>query len=189
MFANRLKHSDGERCYERHAAYQMRWDLDALGIPDGGLSSLLSAAAPNGGPLALLGAGAGDPDSGVAAPQLRVYSASGEMIRGWPWLHGRCVGLGWSGRHELVAVLESGHALVWSMHGARLAEFGLGAACEAHGLLSAEVLPDALLLLGKDCRCYALHALGSEAERRLVPLADPRLAVQGVEAQHPARAI
>ena len=32
------------------------------------------------------------------------------------------------------------------------------------------VLPDALLLLGKDCRCYALHALGSEAERRLVPL-------------------
>ena len=58
MFANRLKHSDGERCYERHAAYQMRWDLDALGIPDGGLSSLLSAAAPNGGPLALLGAGA-----------------------------------------------------------------------------------------------------------------------------------
>jgi hypothetical protein len=144
----RLRHGSDEHFFSRHCAYEMRW-----GRLEAPLSAYLSATAPNGGPLALLtgddGPGVGQGGSRVddggrcalsgAPPQLRVFTASGSLLGVWAWEHGRCVRLGWTPAHELLCVLESGRVILWSMQGERLAEFGLGGACEEEGILMAEV--------------------------------------------------
>jgi len=160
---SRLKHGEDKHCFARHRAYQMRWDR-----VEAELTSYMSAAALNGGPIALLAGndlvggagGGGGSDScggssghgtgagfrgtvhgvgGGGAAQLRVFTASGEPLGAWAWEHTRCLRMGWTSSHELLCVLECGRVLLWSMHGERIAEFGLGAACEGPGLLMAEV--------------------------------------------------
>eukprot|EP00967_Tisochrysis_lutea_P159036 scaffold327780_cov61-Tisochrysis_lutea.AAC.3 len=118
----------------RRTFYRMRWPRPPPLVRP-------RAAEVDGGPLALLQS----PNScfpreqGGLAPQIRVFSASGEPLASWSWEYDRCLALGWSSTHQLVSVLQSGRVIIWSMHGEQLADFGLGDECESSGILMAEV--------------------------------------------------
>lgn len=157
----KLKHGSEERYYMRARMYDMAWKLEAH------LQEYRSAAAPCGGPLALLqGSGA------AMGVQMQIFNAAGHVLSRWPWEYGRVLALGWSSAQELVCVLETGRVVLWSATGERLAEFGLGAEVETHGVLQCNVCADSLVVLTHGLRLYALL---SWSERHLIALEDPQL--------------
>ena len=157
----RLKHGQDDRFYSKRHVYDMRWRLDAE------VHLFMSAAAPCGGPIALLrGDGTG------AGARLQIFNAAGELLCAWVWEHPRVLKLGWTSGHELLTVLETGRVLLWSLQGERLSDLGLGKECEQQGVLRCEVWPDGLVVL---THAFRLFALLSFAHPRVLPLADPNL--------------
>eukprot|EP00965_Chrysotila_dentata_P260725 6214014-Pleurochrysis_carterae.AAC.1 len=146
-----LRSSDGECSYEKPQICSMAWSLDHQ------LHHHLYAAVPNGGPIAIL-----------KAERIAVHSATGFTISEWKWESSRALRLGWTHAHELVAVLESGRILLWSMQGERLADFGLGLACEANGLRDCALSPNGAVVLTQTLRLFALLSF---EERTLVSAA------------------
>ena len=129
----RLKHGSEDRFYSKRHVYDMRWRLEA------DVHMYMSAAAPCGGPVAML---RGD-GTGVGA-RLQIFNAAGELLSAWLWECPRVLKLGWTSGHELLTVLETGRVLLWSLQGERLNDLGLGKECEQQGVLRCEVWPDSL---------------------------------------------
>ena len=127
----RLKHGSEDRFYSKRHVYDMRWRLEA------DVHMYMSAAAPCGGPVAML---RGD-GTGVGA-RLQIFNAAGELLSAWLWECPRVLKLGWTSGHELLTVLETGRVLLWSLQGERLNDLGLGKECEQQGVLRCEVCPD-----------------------------------------------
>ena len=159
----RLKHGNEHRCYLKRHLCPMRWQLDEP------LGSLMSAVMEGGGPIATLSGECGSANNA----RMSVYSGSGEAVSSWEWHFGRVRALGWTGAEELVAVLERGHVLLWSLLGTCEANFSLGEAIEQQGVLMCETYADGLVVLTTS---FKLYALLSFTHRQLVPLADTRLA-------------
>ena len=157
----RLKHGQEDRFYSKRHVYDMRWRLEA------DVHMYMSAAAPCGGPIAML---RGD-GTGVGA-RLQIFNAAGELLSAWLWESPRVLKLGWTSGHELLTVLETGRVLLWSLQGERLSDLGLGKECEQQGVLRCEVWPDGIVAL---THAFRLVALLSFAHPRIVPLADPHL--------------
>ena len=131
----RLKHGTEDRFYSKRHVYDMRWRLEA------DVHMYMSAAAPCGGPVAML---RGD-GTGVGA-RLQIFNAAGELLSAWLWEFPRVLKLGWTSGHELLTVLETGRVLLWSLQGERLHDLGLGKDCEQQGVLRCEVWPRPLTL-------------------------------------------
>ena len=70
----RLKHGQDDRFYSKRHVYDMRWRLDAE------VHLFMSAAAPCGGPIALLRG-----DGTVAGARLQIFNAAGELLCAWVW--------------------------------------------------------------------------------------------------------
>ena len=157
----RLKHGQEDRFYSKRHVYDMRWRLEA------DVHMYMSAAAPCGGPIAML---RGD-GTGVGA-RLQIFNAAGELLSAWLWESPRVLKLGWTSGHELLTVLETGRVLLWSLQGERLNDLGLGKECEQQGVLRCEVWPDGLVAL---THAFRLVALLSFSHPKIVPLADPHL--------------
>ena len=158
----RLKHGENEhRCYSRRPLCGMAWALDAP------LARCTSAVLGAGGPIALLTG-----DGAAPGARMQVFSGAGEVLSAWEWDYGRVRALGWTPAVELVCVLESGRVMLWSLRGARTADFALGEACEHQGVLLCETFSDGFVVL---TAAFRLFALVSYTRRIIVPLADPRL--------------
>ncbi|TRY82477.1 hypothetical protein DNTS_029961 [Danionella cerebrum] len=99
----------GEAFYRKIELYEMGWNLkDAL-------TEYLVAAAPYGGPIALLKEH--HRRSPGARPQLEIYSSSGVPLASFPWKSGVVKQLGWTVSDDLLCVQEDGTVLAYDLFG------------------------------------------------------------------------
>ncbi|XP_023800944.1 vacuolar protein sorting-associated protein 16 homolog, partial [Cyanistes caeruleus] len=78
------------------------------------LRDCVVAAAPYGGPIALLRNSRRDKTPG-ARPLLEIYTSSGLLLASVPWKSGRLVQLGWTAGEDLLCIQEDGTVLVYSL--------------------------------------------------------------------------
>uniref|UniRef100_A0A3B5ML19 Vacuolar protein sorting-associated protein 16 homolog n=1 Tax=Xiphophorus couchianus TaxID=32473 RepID=A0A3B5ML19_9TELE len=121
----------GDTFYRSAELYEMFWSLRD------GLGDSLVAAAPYGGPIALLR----EPlrRSPSTRPQLEIYSASGASIASFPWKSGPVVHLGWSVNDELLCVQEDGTVLIYDLFGSFKRHFSMGQEVVQSQVLEAKV--------------------------------------------------
>eukprot|EP00066_Takifugu_rubripes_P003865 XP_003966794.1 PREDICTED: vacuolar protein sorting-associated protein 16 homolog [Takifugu rubripes] len=121
----------GDAFYRKTELYDMCWDLkDAL-------RDCLVAAAPYGGPIALLRKPLRCSPS--SRPQLEIYSASGFAITSFPWKSGPLVHLGWTITDELLCIQEDGSVLIYDLFGSFKRHFSMGQEVVQNHVLEAKV--------------------------------------------------
>ncbi|GAB5569366.1 vacuolar protein sorting-associated protein 16 homolog [Prionailurus iriomotensis] len=106
--------------YRKYELYSMDWDLKEE------LRDCLVAAAPYGGPIALLRNPWRKEKAASVRPVLEIYSASGLPLASLLWKSGPVVSLGWSAEEELLCVQEDGGVLVYGLHGDFRRHFSMG---------------------------------------------------------------
>ncbi|XP_039080180.1 vacuolar protein sorting-associated protein 16 homolog isoform X2 [Hyaena hyaena] len=106
--------------YRKYELYSMDWDLKEE------LRDCLVAAAPYGGPIALLRNPWRKEKAASVRPVLEIYSASGLPLASLLWKSGPVVSLGWSAEEELLCVQEDGAVLVYGLHGDFRRHFSMG---------------------------------------------------------------
>uniref|UniRef100_A0A673UDK4 Vacuolar protein sorting-associated protein 16 homolog n=1 Tax=Suricata suricatta TaxID=37032 RepID=A0A673UDK4_SURSU len=106
--------------YRKYELYSMDWDLKEE------LRDCLVAAAPYGGPIALLRNPWRKEKPASVRPVLEIYSASGLPLASLLWKSGPVVSLGWSAEEELLCIQEDGVVLVYGLHGDFRRHFSLG---------------------------------------------------------------
>ncbi|KAK5607500.1 Vacuolar protein sorting-associated protein 16 [Crenichthys baileyi] len=121
----------GDAFYRKTELYEMFWSLRD------GLRDSLVAAAPYGGPIALLSSPLRCSPS--TRPQLEIYSASGVSITSFPWKSGPVVHLGWSVCDELLCVQEDGTVLIYDLFGSFKRHFSMGQEVVQSQVLEAKV--------------------------------------------------
>uniref|UniRef100_H3CZ34 Vacuolar protein sorting-associated protein 16 homolog n=1 Tax=Tetraodon nigroviridis TaxID=99883 RepID=H3CZ34_TETNG len=121
----------GEAFYRKSELYEMCWDLKD------GLRECLVAAAPFGGPIALLRKPLRCSPS--SRPKLEIYSASGFAITSFPWKSGPLVQLGWTVSDELLCVQEDGSVLIYDLFGSFKRHFSMGQDVVQNQVLEAKV--------------------------------------------------
>uniref|UniRef100_A0A671T7L8 Vacuolar protein sorting-associated protein 16 homolog n=1 Tax=Sinocyclocheilus anshuiensis TaxID=1608454 RepID=A0A671T7L8_9TELE len=104
--------------YLKIELYEMGWNLKD------GLRDCLVAAAPYGGPIALLKAH--NRCSPSARPQLEIFSSSGLPLASFPWKSGVVKQLGWTVSDDLLCVQEDGTVLVYDLLGGFKRHFSMG---------------------------------------------------------------
>ncbi|KAL0595335.1 Vacuolar protein sorting-associated protein 16-like protein [Plecturocebus cupreus] len=104
----------------KYELYSMDWDLKEE------LRDCLVAAAPYGGPIALLRNPWRKEKTASVRPVLDIYSASGMPLASLLWKSGPVVSLGWSAEEELLCVQEDGAVLVYGLHGDFRRHFSMG---------------------------------------------------------------
>uniref|UniRef100_A0A673FQ72 Vacuolar protein sorting-associated protein 16 homolog n=1 Tax=Sinocyclocheilus rhinocerous TaxID=307959 RepID=A0A673FQ72_9TELE len=108
----------GDAFYRKIELYEMGWNLKD------GLRDCLVAAAPYGGPIALLKAH--NRRSPSARPQLEIFSSSGLPLASFPWKSGVVKQLGWTVSDDLLCVQEDGTLLVYDLLGGFKRHFSMG---------------------------------------------------------------
>ncbi|XP_078227343.1 vacuolar protein sorting-associated protein 16 homolog isoform X6 [Callithrix jacchus] len=111
----------------------MDWDLKEE------LRDCLVAAAPYGGPIALLRNPWRKEKAASVRPVLDIYSASGMPLASLLWKSGPVVSLGWSAEEELLCVQEDGAVLVYGLHGDFRRHFSMGNEVLQNRVLDARV--------------------------------------------------
>uniref|UniRef100_A0A3B3R9I6 Vacuolar protein sorting-associated protein 16 homolog n=1 Tax=Paramormyrops kingsleyae TaxID=1676925 RepID=A0A3B3R9I6_9TELE len=108
----------GEAFYRKIELYEMGWNLKE------GLRNCQIAAAPYGGPIALLK----EPQrsSPSARPQLEIYTSSGSPMASFMWKSGVVKQLGWTISDDLLCVQEDGTVLVYDLFGSFKRHFSMG---------------------------------------------------------------
>ncbi|KAG7267349.1 hypothetical protein CRUP_021568, partial [Coryphaenoides rupestris] len=89
-----------------------------------GLRDSLVAAAPYGGPIAVMKESQSLSPS--VRPQLEIYTASGATMATFPWKSGPVVLLGWSVNDELLCIQQDGTVLIYDLTGAFQRHFSMG---------------------------------------------------------------
>ncbi|XP_041937037.1 vacuolar protein sorting-associated protein 16 homolog [Alosa sapidissima] len=121
----------GEAFYRKVELYEMGWNLRD------GLRDCLIAAAPYGGPIALLR----EPQrrSPNARPQLEIYSASGSSLASFAWKSGVVRHLGWTVCDDLLCIQEDGTVLIYDLFGSFKRHFSMGNEVVQNQVLEAKV--------------------------------------------------
>ncbi|XP_035158696.2 vacuolar protein sorting-associated protein 16 homolog isoform X2 [Callithrix jacchus] len=119
--------------YRKYELYSMDWDLKEE------LRDCLVAAAPYGGPIALLRNPWRKEKAASVRPVLDIYSASGMPLASLLWKSGPVVSLGWSAEEELLCVQEDGAVLVYGLHGDFRRHFSMGNEVLQNRVLDARV--------------------------------------------------
>uniref|UniRef100_A0A4X2LWX5 Vacuolar protein sorting-associated protein 16 homolog n=1 Tax=Vombatus ursinus TaxID=29139 RepID=A0A4X2LWX5_VOMUR len=119
--------------YRKFELYSMDWDLKEP------LRDCLVAAAPYGGPIALLRNPWKKEKSPSIRPLLQIYSSSGVALASLLWKSGPVVLLGWSAEEELLCVQEDGSVLVYGLHGDFRRHFSMGNEVLQNRVLDARV--------------------------------------------------
>ncbi|XP_054846480.1 vacuolar protein sorting-associated protein 16 homolog [Eublepharis macularius] len=97
-----------EAYYRKLDLYSMAWDIKEAGLRD-----CLVAAAPYGGPIALLKPK--KEKSPSSRPVLHIYSASGVHWASTLWKNCPAVHLGWTASEDLLCIQEDGSVLIYSI--------------------------------------------------------------------------
>ncbi|CAH1775290.1 unnamed protein product [Owenia fusiformis] len=111
----------GEVFYRKHELYTMEWsDLVDL-------NKFVVAAAPYGGPIALIR----DENKfvrvqGATKPIIYIYSASGIELSAIRWNSGHVIAMGWSVTEDLLCIQDDGVVLVYDIFGTFKRTFSMG---------------------------------------------------------------
>ncbi|XP_062303702.1 vacuolar protein sorting-associated protein 16 homolog [Osmerus eperlanus] len=121
----------GEAFYRKIELYEMGWSLRD------GLKDCLVAAAPYGGPIALLK----EPQrrSPSSRPQLEIYSSSGSSMASFPWKSGPVCQLGWTVCDDLLCIQEDGTVLIYDLFGTFKRHFSMGNEVTQYQVLESKV--------------------------------------------------
>uniref|UniRef100_A0A4W4FEL3 Vacuolar protein sorting-associated protein 16 homolog n=1 Tax=Electrophorus electricus TaxID=8005 RepID=A0A4W4FEL3_ELEEL len=121
----------GDAFYRKVELYEMGWSLKD------GLRECLVAAAPYGGPIALLK----EPQrrSPSARPQLEIYSSSGVTMASFVWKSGVVKQLGWTVCDDLLCIQEDGTILIYDLFGNFKRHFSMGNEVGQSQVLEAKV--------------------------------------------------
>ncbi|XP_073199223.1 vacuolar protein sorting-associated protein 16 homolog isoform X2 [Lepidochelys kempii] len=98
-----------EAFYRKFELYSMAWNLKE------DLRDCLVAAAPYGGPIALLKNNLRKEKSPGSRPLLEIYSASGVPLASVLWKSGQVVQLGWTASEDLLCIQEDGTVLIYNL--------------------------------------------------------------------------
>ncbi|XP_062491531.1 vacuolar protein sorting-associated protein 16 homolog, partial [Pezoporus occidentalis] len=122
--------SDSRRKFE---LYTMEWNLKE------DLRDCMVAAAPYGGPIALLKNHARKEKAPGARPLLEIFSASGLLLASIPWKSGRLVQLGWTAGEDLLCIQEDGTVLIYNLFCEFKRHFSMGNEVLQNHVLEAKV--------------------------------------------------
>ncbi|XP_074848263.1 vacuolar protein sorting-associated protein 16 homolog [Carettochelys insculpta] len=98
-----------EAFYRKFELYSMAWNLKE------DLQDCLVAAAPYGGPIALLKNNLRREKSPSSRPVLEIYSAAGVPLASVLWKSGQVVQLGWTASEDLLCIQEDGSVLIYNL--------------------------------------------------------------------------
>ncbi|KAM6989130.1 vacuolar protein sorting-associated protein 16 homolog [Passerculus sandwichensis] len=121
-----------ETFYRKLELYSMEWGLRE------DLRDCVVAAAPYGGPIALLRNSRRD-KTPSARPLLEIYSASGLLLASVPWKSGPLVHLGWTAEEDLLCIQEDGTVLVYNLFCEFKRHFSMGNEVLQNHVLEAQV--------------------------------------------------
>ncbi|XP_050176976.1 vacuolar protein sorting-associated protein 16 homolog [Myiozetetes cayanensis] len=121
-----------EAFYRKLELYSMEWGLRE------DLRDCVVAAAPYGGPIALLRNSRRD-KAPSSRPLLEIYSASGLLLASVPWKSGRLVHLGWTAGEDLLCIQEDGTVLVYNLFCEFKRHFSMGNEVLQNHVLEAQV--------------------------------------------------
>lgn len=127
----------GEAFYRKIELYEMGWNLRE------GLRDCLIAAAPYGGPIALLKESQRRERSASARPLLEIYSAAGVPMTSFPWKSGVVVHIGWTVSDDLLCIQEDGTVLIYDMFGNFHRHFSMGNEVLQNQVIEAKVFHSA----------------------------------------------
>ncbi|XP_074003457.1 vacuolar protein sorting-associated protein 16 homolog isoform X2 [Numenius arquata] len=119
--------------YRKFELYTMEWNLKE------DLQDCLVAAAPYGGPIALLKNNSRKEKSPSARPLLEIYSASGLLLASIPWKSGQLVQLGWTASEDLLCIQEDGTVLIYNLFCEFKRHFSMGNEVLQNHVLEAKV--------------------------------------------------
>ncbi|XP_040555025.1 vacuolar protein sorting-associated protein 16 homolog isoform X1 [Gallus gallus] len=122
-----------EAFYRKFELYTMEWGLKE------DLRDCLVAAAPYGGPIALLKNNARKEKSPSTRPLLEIYSASGLLLASIPWKSGQLVQLGWTASEDLLCIQEDGTVLIYNLFCEFKRHFSMGNEVLQNHVLEAKV--------------------------------------------------
>ncbi|XP_067389630.1 vacuolar protein sorting-associated protein 16 homolog isoform X2 [Emydura macquarii macquarii] len=111
----------------------MEWDLKE------DLRDCLVAAAPYGGPIALLKNNFRKEKSPGSRPLLEIYSASGVLLASVLWKSGQVVQLGWTASEDLLCIQEDGSVLIYNLFCEFKRHFSMGNEVLQNHVLEAKV--------------------------------------------------
>ncbi|KAI1311299.1 hypothetical protein EDD11_003512 [Mortierella claussenii] len=154
-----------DRFYRKQEIYTMLWkQVD--------LSKYMIAAAPFGGPLALV-----RDDRKVlllqkqqpVKPSIYLYTSSGKLMEPIQWDKGRIVGMGWTETEHLLCVLEDGTVRMYNILG-EYTQFSLGKEARDNRVIEVQMWGTGLVALTGSFR---LISVTNFDEPRFTVLADP----------------
>ncbi|KAF9961902.1 hypothetical protein BGZ72_001009 [Mortierella alpina] len=154
-----------DRFYRKQEIYTMLWkQMD--------LSKFMTAAAPFGGPLALV-----RDDRKVLLlqkqqplrPSIYLYTSSGKLMEPIQWEKGRIVGMGWTDTEHLLCVIEDGTVRMYNILG-EYTQFSLGKEAKDNRIIEVQIWGTGLVALTGS---FQLIAVTNFDEPRPLFLADP----------------
>ncbi|KAG0042078.1 hypothetical protein BGZ83_000922, partial [Gryganskiella cystojenkinii] len=154
-----------DKFYRKQEVYTMLWkQVD--------LSKYMIAAAPFGGPLALV-----RDDRKVilvqkqqpVKPSIYLYTSSGKLMEPIQWDKGRIVGMGWTETEHLVCVLEDGTVRMYNILG-EYTQFSIGKEAKDNRVIEVQFWDTGLVALTGS---FQLIAVTNFDEPRPLFLADP----------------
>ncbi|KAF9570847.1 hypothetical protein EC968_001335 [Mortierella alpina] len=154
-----------DRFYRKQEIYTMLWkQMD--------LSKFMTAAAPFGGPLALV-----RDDRKVLLlqkqqplrPSIYLYTSSGKLMEPIQWDKGRIVGMGWTDTEHLLCVIEDGTVRMYNILG-EYTQFSLGKEAKDNRIIEVQIWGTGLVALTGS---FQLIAVTNFDEPRPKTLADP----------------
>ncbi|XP_074759768.1 vacuolar protein sorting-associated protein 16 homolog isoform X2 [Athene noctua] len=122
-----------EAFYRRFELYTMEWSLKE------DLRDCLVAAAPYGGPIALMKNNVRKEKSPSTRPLLEIYSASGLLLASIPWKSGQLVQLGWTASEDLLCIQDDGTVLIYNLFCEFKRHFSMGNEVLQNHVLEAKV--------------------------------------------------
>ncbi|KAF9114225.1 hypothetical protein BGX27_011427 [Mortierella sp. AM989] len=152
------------RFYRKQEIYTMLWEQVDL-------SKFMIAAAPFGGPLALV-----RDDRKVlllqkqqpVKPSINLYTSSGDTMGTIQWDKGRIVGMGWTETEQLLCVLEDGTVRMYNIQG-EYTQFSLGKDIKESRVIEVQIWGTGLVALTGS---FQLIAVTNFEEPRPLFLAD-----------------
>ncbi|KAF9430792.1 hypothetical protein BGZ94_003842 [Podila epigama] len=153
-----------DRFYRKQEIYTMLWkQVD--------LSKYMIAAAPFGGPLALV-----RDDRKVlllqkqqpVKPSIYLYTSSGKLMEPIQWDKGRIIGMGWTETEQLLCVLEDGTVRMYNILG-EYTQFSLGKEAKENKVIDVQIWGTGLVALTGS---FKLIAVTNFDEPRPLFLAD-----------------
>ncbi|KAJ3415205.1 hypothetical protein HDV05_005345 [Chytridiales sp. JEL 0842] len=165
----RVENAKLDSFVRQHELYSLLWkDVD--------LSKYLVAAAPFGGPIAMIRMDRKllALQSQSSRPVMHFFTSSGKLIHQFQWDKGRIVGMGWTSTEELLCVLEHGYVRVFNLHG-EYTQFSMGQDAKEYGIADCHIWCNGVIVLtGNNC----LVVVTDLSEPKPKNLADPGAVLQ-----------